>query len=1458
MSSNSQESPVGRDENLAALQVSEHSRSEASTIADALRQFPGTEDNRSGWLNDRPFHTLFEAVMDAVVIINHQGYLVAANQAACELFGIARQDLLGRSIADFIASELQLHQVRQEVQLQVEERGELTLVRADHTIREVEYTTTANFMPHAHLLVLRDVTEQRQLTHQVQQCHQGLEQHLQACTVELPQTKADWQTTIDRLQTQICQYEQLVVQLRHQCHQLQHLIDALPVCIAYTDRDRCYRYANQNYQIWFNLKPTDIIGKSLNEVLGSTAYQEIKPYVDRVMAGEQVVYEATVPYAQGGVRHIQGTLVPNVDSEGIVQGYYALILDLTDRRQLELALQANQQKYQTLFEILPIGVCITDTTGKILEVNSASERILGIPIAEQICRTCDDPTWQIIRLDGSPLPIEEYTTIRALREHRLIENEEKGVVRPDGSIRWISISAAPIPLESYGVAIAYSDITQRKQIETILRNKEDQYVRATQAGQVGVWDWNLQTNEIYLDPMLKQMLGYADHEIRNHLDDWSQHVYSEDLPAVFAAATNYLAGRTTEYEIEHRMVHQDGNLRWFLARGVALRSADGQPYRMIGTDTDITERKQAEMALQQALQELTHHVDNSPLATVRWNREFRVERWSKQAEQMFGWAAAEVMGKTMYEWQFLFEDDVPHINQAAAQLLKGVSVVCHNRNYHKDGSVLYCEWYNSALLDEQGHLISLLSLAQDVSDRKRQEAEREVTELALCQREQEFRTLAENSPDAIMRCDRQYRFTYVNPTVGKLAGIPGEQFIGKTTTELGYSQSLITFWNQALEQVFTQGQEQTIEYEIELPIGQRTLYSRLVPEPSATGEITSVLVVARDITDLKRAQDALQQQSEREHSLRLITQHIRQTLDLNDILATTVTEIQRILHADRTLIFRLNSDRSGVVIQEAVRPEYPVTLAMRWEDECFPPDCYAAYCQGNVRIVPDVTLDTWGACLVEFMQQTAVQSKMVAPIVQRQDEGTARVWGLLIVHACAEQRVWHLDEANLLEQVADQLAIAIQQSELHQQIRQSADTLEQQVQERTAELQQALDLDATLKRITDRVRDSLDEDQILKTVVQALGQALDLEYCDASIYNAEQTISTIAYEFSSTPESAQGYTFAHTEAPHPEIYAQLLQGQICQFSELTPYHIRSHQQRLTILACPIVDEQRVLGDLWLFKPLKEAFNNLEVRLVQQVTNQCAIALRQSRLYQVSQAQVQELERLNHLKDDFLSTVSHELRTPMSNIKLATQMLEISLNRLGLLADKSNPISRYFSVLREEGQREINLINDLLDLARLDAGSEPLNLTPIALQNYIPHLAESFIERTKQQQQELVIQIAENLPALTADLPYLERILSELLHNACKYTPAEEHITVSAQLVLETMEIRISNSGVEIPATECDRIFDKFYRIPNNDPWQHGGTGLGLALVKKLTERLGGRIRVESGNRQTTFILEFER
>lgn len=426
------------------------------------------------------------------------------------------------------------------------------------------------------------------------------------------------------------------------------------------------------------------------------------------------------------------------------------------------------------------------------------------------------------------------------------------------------------------------------------------------------------------------------------------------------------------------------------------------------------------------------------------------------------------------------------------------------------------------------------------------------------------------------------------------------------------------------------------------------------------------------------------------------------------------------------------------------------------------------------------------------------------------------------------------------------------------QIRQTNKELCQKLEERNSALDQLSEFEATLKRITDRVRDSLDEKQILQTAVRELTEALNVRGSNTSLYDLEQGTSTIYYEYTTLPSDRGRVSQMES---FPEVYHQLLEGQYLQFCSIAPNPVRG---LVSMLACAILDDRGVLGDLWLINNKDHGFSEYEIRLVQQVSNQCAIAIRQARLYQESQSQVRELEQVNNLKDDFLSTVSHELRTPVTSMRVALQLLGVTLNQeLGLEQELTKPnseqgrIARYYRILKEECEREISLINDLLDLQRLDAGSHDLALQTIPLDEWLPALINSFQERATSRQQQLAVTIAEELPVLRSDLSSLDRIWAELLNNACKYTPPGGEITLSVASAQADKALRFDliNTGVEIPEDELPRIFDKFYRVPSADPWRQGGTGLGLALVQKLVQHINGDIKVSSGDAQTCFTIE---
>ncbi len=246
-------------------------------------------------------------------------------------------------------------------------------------------------------------------------------------------------------------------------------------------------------------------------------------------------------------------------------------------------------------------------------------------------------------------------------------------------------------------------------------------------------------------------------------------------------------------------------------------------------------------------------------------------------------------------------------------------------------------------------------------------------------------------------------------------------------------------------------------------------------------------------------------------------------------------------------------------------------------------------------------------------------------------------------------------------------------------------------------------------------------------------------------------------------------------------------------------------------------------------------------------------------------QLLEMQKLTQLKEDFLATTSHEMRTPLSNIKMAICMLEHILDQQGVLQSTapaaSWSINRYLNIIREQCEQELDLVDDLLYMQIIDAEFYSLELTSIQIQNWLPHVIETFQKRSDSSQQNLQVSVAPDLPPVLSDMSILNKIVSELLNNACKYTPVQEEIIINSQLVTNTdaeiplFEIIVSNSGITIPLEEQSRIFEAFYRIPQSDRWQYGGTGLGLALVKKLVQYLQGTITVTSTQGWTSFTVQ---
>ncbi|MEH2367366.1 PAS domain-containing sensor histidine kinase [Nostoc sp.] len=693
--------------------------------------------------------------------------------------------------------------------------------------------------------------------------------------------------------------------------------------------------------------------------------------------------------------------------------------------------------------------------------------------------------------------------------------------------------------------------------------------------------------------------------------------------------------------------------------------------------------------------------------------------------------------------------------------------------------------------------------------------------------------------------DGDFQYVALNPTHERWIGICSDDLRGKKPEDILSAIDAAKVRQHYVDCVqfgTTISYEQCLQFQ-----GVPTWWSTtLTPLKDANSKVYRLIGTSTNITSVKQAEQVVGLQVEREQLLEAIAGRIHQSVELETILHQTTIELRQFLNCDRVLIYRFEADGSGVIIAESTVAASDPLLGKNITDPCFSGKHPEHYGQGCIQVVEDIYAAGLHPCHIDFLTSLQIRANLVVPIFQEQD-----MWGLLIAQHCRESRQWQQTETDLLKQLATQIGIAVQQAELHQQLQDLKAKMELQKQKHLNQLQQVRNFEALVRRMTEQIRDSLDQTQVLQTLTQELAKLLNLERCQIELYSNCQTLVTIAYEYSINLPQCQGLT--KQIADHLEVYQPLLQKQPLQFLEIVP----GWEPKLLVMsqmACPIFDTQGILGNIWLTRPSQEAFDEFEIELMQQVANECAIAIRQAQLYKQNQAQVKELEKSDRLKNQFLRTLSQELRTPITSISLAVQTLESVLTPAEI--SEIEIVPQLLQILHNECGRESKLINDLLTLTYLEAEPDPPTLIAIDFQSWLHPIIESFRDLTNCQRQQLNLTVDRALPPLETDITDLERIVTELLNHACKYTPAGEAIAVSAQLIGDTVELNITNSGIELTSNELSRIFEPFYHLSKHDPWKHSGTGLELALVQKMVRHLGGSIYVESAAGQTTFTVKF--
>ncbi|MBZ0264543.1 PAS domain-containing protein [bacterium] len=479
-----------------------------------------------------------------------------------------------------------------------------------------------------------------------------------------------------------------------------------------TPIDYIFLSANPAFELHTGLSSKDIIGKRVTEVIPEiTKTDYIQRYGEVVKSGKPITFES---YSKPLDRHFSTNAFKIEDNK-----FGTIFIDISDRIRSENALRESEKKFHALYETMAQGVVYQDIEGKITAANAAAEEILGLSFEQMQGRKSIDPGWKTIHTDGSDFPGEDHYSMKALKTGKTCSGV-MGVYNPrDNSHHWIRVYAIPDfhngEKKPYQVFATFEDITKLRETEIEILELNKRLSLAVEAGNIGLWDWNLETNEVFYSKEWKAQLGYEPDELEDNFTTFENLMHPDDRERISKEVNLTIENPNHTFSPQLRLKHKDGSYRWISARGAVFKNDDGKSTRMLGTHIDITESKIAEQELKRSLMslELAEEISNTGYYERNWQT--GKGYWSEGYYHLMG---LEPEGENSHELtlQYVHPDDRDFVEEQLKNSLENrESTEFDFRIIRPDGEIRHIHSIGKNTFDEDGRALSTYGTFQDVT-----------------------------------------------------------------------------------------------------------------------------------------------------------------------------------------------------------------------------------------------------------------------------------------------------------------------------------------------------------------------------------------------------------------------------------------------------------------------------------------------------------------------------------------------------------------------------------------------------------------------------------------------------------------------------------------------------------------------------------------------------------------------